>query len=188
MPFRAEQWNFPGEPARFFCMKARSAGLPVQVLHELHHGSARMEARLISLIPVMRASGPEMDRAEAVTLLNDLCLLAPCRLLDDTVGWEPIDTASARAHYTWAGHAVSAVVHVDEEGRLVDFVSDDRRRAVDRGRRFVAQRWSTPVHDYRAYGPLRAPSRGEGIWHAPEGPVTYMEVELLGLDADGTAL
>jgi hypothetical protein len=33
MPFTAEQHNFPGEPARFFRMSARRAGLPVGVYH-----------------------------------------------------------------------------------------------------------------------------------------------------------
>jgi hypothetical protein len=177
----AEQHNFLLEPSRFFLMKARRAGIPVVVLHAFRDGEASMRVRLLSLVPVADARGPEATRAETVTLLNDVALLAPGGLVDPAILWEPIDHRSARARYTLGANTVSAVLEVDLDGDLVDFVSDDRLVASPDGKRFTPQRWSTPVRDHRSYGPHRAPARGEGMWHPREGSFVYLELELLDL-------
>jgi len=88
-----------------------------------------------------------MDRSETVTLFNDLSVLAP------------------------------AVLTFNDDGELVDFVSDDRLRATADGRRFIEQRWSTPLGEYRTVGDRRVATYGEGRWHAtePEGVFSYLE-------------
>ncbi len=63
---------------------------------------------------------------------------------------------------------------------LVDFISDDRLRASQDGRTCAAQRWSTPIRDYRVVDSRRVATAGEGRWHAPppEGVFTYLEFHL----------
>jgi hypothetical protein len=185
MEFTAEQDNFPGEPARFFRMDATRSGLPVEVFHAFRRNSAAMRVRLLSLVPLVDASGPEVDRAETVTLFNDLCLLAPAALVDAAIRWEPLDARSARAHYTAGSNTISAVLRFNEAGELVDFVSEDRLAASPDGTQFTRQRWSTPVKDYRSFGPRRVFTRGEGRWHPPEGEFAYLEIELLDLQTNG---
>lgn len=185
MPFTAEQYNFPEEPARFFLMKARRSGLPVDVYHAFHRGSATMRVRLLSLVPIVEARGPEMDRTETVTLFNDICLLAPAELVDPALRWEPIDERSARAHYTVGSNAISAVLSFNEAGELVNFVSEDRLAASADGKEFSPRRWSTPIGTYRNFGPVRVFTRGEGRWHPPEGEFAYIEIELIGLELNG---
>jgi hypothetical protein len=181
MPFTAEQFNVVGERSRFFLMDARRGGLPVDVFHEFRQGSASMQVRLLSLVPLVDARGAEMDRAETVTLFNDLCLLAPGGLLDPAIRWETLDDGRARAHFTVGSNTIRADLHFNEAGELVDFVSDDRLAASPDGKTFVRQRWSTPAWDYRSFGPHRALGRGEGRWHLPEGAFAYVELELLDL-------
>jgi len=189
MAFTAEQFNFLHEPARFFLMDARKAGLPVDVLHAFQDGGASMRVRLLSMIPLVNAQGPEMTRAETVTLLNDVVLLYPAALVDPRlrphVGWEALDDSSARVRYTVGANEVSAVLEFNDEGELVDFVSDDRLAASPDGSEFVQWRWSTPVEAYRRFGKLRLMSRGEGLWHAPEGTYSYIELELLAHEPGG---
>jgi hypothetical protein len=185
MPFTAEQHNFPGEPARFFLMDARKGGLPVDVLHAFSGDSAVMRVRLLSLLPLANAGGPEARRAETVTLLNDLSILAPAALIDPAIRWEPIDARSARAFYAAGRDTISAVLHFNEAGELVDFVSDDRLVASPDGTDFNPQRWSTPLRDYRTVGGWHVGTRGEGRWHPPEGAFTYLEIELLQLETNG---
>jgi len=48
-------------------------------------------------------------------------------------------------------------------------------------------RFSTPVGDYRWFGPFRIAARGETRWHAPEGEFTYGEFELLDLAYNAAA-
>ncbi len=187
MEFTAEQYNFTGEPARFFIMDATRSGLPLAVFHAFQGNSATMRVRLLSLVPIVDAAGPDLDRAETVTLFNDLSLLAPAALIDSATRWERIDARSVRAHYTVGSNTISAVLKFNEAGELVDFVSADRLAASPDGTQFTRQRWSTPVRDYRSFGPRRASTRGEGRWHPPEGEFVYLELELLDLQINGTA-
>ena len=189
MAFTAEQHNFVHEPARFFRMDARRAGLPVDVLHAFRDGEASMRVRLLSMIPVADARGPRMTQAETVTLLNDMALLVPSAMADpdlrDDLRWEAVDPRTARVSYTVGPNEVSALLTFNEAGELVDFVSDDRFAIPPDGGEFVQWRWSTPVGDYRRFGALRLMSRGEGLWHAPGGTYAYIELELLELQVNG---
>ncbi len=179
MAFTAEQDSFPRQCERFFLMKATRGGLPVDVYHAFADGNAGMLVRLLSLFPLVDARGPEMNRAETVTLLNDMCVLAPMELVDPSVRWEHIDSQSARAHYNVGPENVSAVLHFGDEGDLVNFVSEDRLAASRDGKSFVRQPWSTPLWAHRQFGSLRLPSQGEGRWHPPEGAFAYLEIELV---------
>ena len=179
MPFTGEQANtFAPDVRRYFLLDARMAGLPVDVLHVLEAGHATMQAKALSAVPVVRASGPELDRAEAVTVFNDLCVMAPAALVDAPVAWEPVDDRHVRGRYTWAGHEVAATLVFDDAGDLVDFVSDDRLAASPDGRTFTPMRWSTPLRDYREIHGRRLASVGEGRWHPPEGEYAYLEIRI----------
>ena len=185
MPFTAEQHNFLGEPSRFFLMHARRSGLPVDVYHAFRDGSASMRVRLLSMLPVARASGPEFTQAETVTLFNDLVLLAPAGVVDADIRWEPLGDGEVRGHYSAGARRVSAVLSFNEAGELVNFVSEDRLAASPDGAELTRQQWSTPVGEYRAFGSRRAPTRGEGKWHPAVGDFAYIELELVELEFNG---
>ncbi|MGE0866794.1 MAG: DUF6544 family protein [Vicinamibacterales bacterium] len=181
MPFEAEQQSFADQPTRLFHMRARMFGLPVDVLHRLIDGHATMQVKLFGAIPIADARGEQMDRAETVTLFNDMCLLAPGTLLGPGITWQPVDARSARAQFTNAGQTISAELQFDADGRLINFVSDDRSQASADGKAFIPRRFSTPLRDYRAFGPLTLASHGEGRWLLPEGEFVYGEFNLLEL-------
>ncbi len=155
-------------------------GVPIDGLHLMADGSATMRIRPAGLFTVVDAAGAEMDRGETVTVLNDLCFLAPAALLDADVTWHPVDERTVGLEYRLAGRAVRADLVFDQAGDLVDFVSDDRLRAVGRG--FVGQRWSTPLADYRQVAGRRVAHRGAALWWAPEGPFAYIELQIDAID------
>lgn len=181
MPFEAEQQSTTEPAERLFFMRARMFGLPVEAWHRLVDGHATMRVRLAGVVPIADARGDQMDQAETVTLLNDMCLLAPGTWLDPSIVWEAVDAQSVRARLTNAGHTVTAVLHFDDAGRLVDFVSDDRLQAAPDGKSFRAVRFSTPVHAYRTFGAWTIPAVAEGKWHPAEGAFAYGEFEVLDL-------
>lgn len=185
MPFAAEQVNtFTGTLRRVFFMDATMRGLPVDVLHVYDAGRATMRARLCSLIPVVDASGPEMSRAERVTVANDICVMAPSVLPFVDAAWEPVDARHARGTFRIDGLDVGLELVFGEDGALVDFVSDDRLRADERGTSFTRQRWSTPILHQAAQGGFVLASRGEARWHAPEpeGEFAYLEFVVDAID------
>ena len=182
MPFEAEQQSFAGDhSSRFFLMRARMFGLPVEAFHRLVDGHARMRVRLLGIIPMVDAAGDVLDRSEAVTLFNDMCLLAPATLLDSRIVWEPVDATTARAHFVNRAQMISATLLFSPDGLLTNFISDDRSRASADGKRFTCLRFSTPVRDYRDFGSVRLASHGAARWLLPEGEFTYGEFELLSV-------
>jgi hypothetical protein len=181
MTFTGEQINRIGDaPSRLFFIDARMRGLPVDVFHAFVNGSATMRAKACSAVKVVDASGPEMTRAETVTLLNDLCIFAAAGLVDPAIRWDAVDDRSARATFTSGSNTVQATLVFNDAGELVDFVSDDRLASSPDGKQFTPRRWSTPVGAYRAFGPRRLSTRGEARWHAPapDGEFAYLTIEL----------
>lgn len=179
MPFEAEQQSFADQPTRLFLMRARMFGLPVEAFHRSIGGRATMQVKVAGLIPVVDARGDVMDRSEAVTLFNDMCLLAPGTLLDPAIAWEPIDARTARARFTNGGHTIAATLIFGEDGLLANFVSDDRSRLSADGKSFAPARFSTPMSRYSTFGTANLGAHGEGRWRWPEGEFTYGEFNLI---------
>ncbi|MBL8714439.1 MAG: hypothetical protein JNL79_00470 [Myxococcales bacterium] len=185
MAFEAEQHSFFGPlPSRLFLMDATMKGLPVDVFHRFVGEAATFRARVLSLFTMVDAKGPEMNRAETVTLFNDLCLLAPSRLVDPAIGWEPIDARHARARFTRGAETIVATLVFGEAGELVDFVSDDRTAASADGKTFTPLRWTTPVRDYRSFGPRKVMTFGEARWEPTTGSFAYGEFQLQDIEYD----
>ena len=181
MTFTADQLNILDTPRRFFWMDARMKGLPVDVLHAFDDNGATMRVRLLSVRTMVDAKGAELTRAETVTLFNDLCVCAPGALVFADVTWEPIDAHRATGHFTLGVNTVTAELRFDDDGDLVDFVSDDRAAGSPDGRTFTRVRWTTPVRDYARVGPARVPTKAETRWHPDTGAWTYGEFELTSL-------
>lgn len=177
MTWTGHQVNtFGAEPSRVLLMDATMKGLPVDVLHAYVGPHASMRVRVASLVPLVDAHGADMDQAETVTLLNDMCVLAPAALVDAPIEWTAVDDHRARATFTNAGHTASAVLTFDDAHELVDFISEDRLRSSADGRSFTRQRWSTPIAGYRSFGDRRLGALGAGRWHPDDEPAfDYLE-------------
>ena len=179
MTFTGEQVNtFGTQPSRLFLMDAELFGLPVEVLHVLTGGAATMRVRALSLFPMVDASGPEMDRAETVTIFNDLCVLAPVALIDAPVAWTSIDDHHVRGAYAYGANTITAELTFDDNDELVDFFSDDRNAVSTDGKTFTPQRWSTPISAYRDLGSARLGTIGEAHWHTTDGEFAYLQFDL----------
>jgi len=187
MVFTGEQYNFFDAPSRLFYMDATMFGLPVKVLHRFVGPSATMRVKLLALFPLVNASGPIMDRAETVTLFNDLCVFAPGALISPNITWREIDARTVNATFTNLAHTVSAVLSFNAAGELIDFVADGRGALSADGKSFVEMRWSTPLRDYRDFGVHRMASHGDGVWHAPAGDYSYLEFDIDDLEFNVSA-
>lgn len=182
MPLSAEQYSFADRPTRLFFMQARMFGFPVEALHEYIDVQASMRVKVVSLVRMVNARGPEFTAAETVTLFDDMCVMAPATLIDPAIRWEPVDATHTRAAFTAAGHTITATLIFDDDGRLVDFFSDDRPSLDGNGKTFTRQRWSTPLSLYRAFGSYRLASRGEARYQGPQAAYAYGEFEMESIE------
>jgi hypothetical protein len=168
-PFQSEQYNFFDEPTRLFFMKGHLFGLTVPGYHRYSQATATMDIRLFGLFPIVQQSGDSMNKAETVTLFNDMCLMAPATLIDPRIQWQAVDSQSAKATFTNHGISISAQLYFNEQGQLVNFLSNDRT-AISDMRQYP---FSTPVSDYQTLHGVTVMTRGEAIWHYPDGEFTY---------------
>ena len=92
---------------------------------------------------MVEARGKEMDQSETVTLLNDMCIMAPATLIDRRLRWEAVDGRTVRVTFTNADQTVAAELSFNDADELTDFRSDDRYQLSGDGRSARKVRWST---------------------------------------------
>ena len=168
-PFTSVQYNFLDEPTRLFFMKGKMLGLTIPGYHHYINKRAVMDIRLFGLKKMVYMQGAEMNKAETVTLFNDMCLMAPASLIDKRISWEPIDSRKAKAVFNNGNISITAILHFDKEGKLVDFTSNDRYDVNER-------QWipfSTPVKEYQIINGMKIISYGEATWQYSDGNFTY---------------
>jgi len=186
MRLRTLQTNRLDEPARHFFLEGSMSGLPIRGLHTYQDARATMLVRVAGLFPVARAEGAALDRAETVTILNDLCILAPGALVDPRLTWTEIDSSAADVIFANGPHQVRARLFFDERGDLSNFVSDDRAALQDDGT-LKLLRWSTPLEGWHDVDGRRIPTWGRTVYDYPDGPFTYGEFRLVSVRVDPDA-
>jgi len=173
-PFTSEQYNFFDEPTRLFFMKGKMFGLTVPGYHKYSNAKATMDIRLFGLFPVVKQAGDIMNKTETVTLFNDMCLLAPATLIDKRIEWQEIDSTTTMATFTNKGISITAILCFNSQGQLIDFKSEDRTAIAD----MKQYPFSTPVSEYKNTNGINTFSRGEAVWHYPDGKYTYGKFKL----------
>ena len=182
MRARSVQYSFFGRPARLFLMDARMFGLPVRALHVYRREQATFTVRVASTLNMVDQRGDQISAAETVTVLNDLCLMAPGALADARLAWSRVDERSAAVTFTNGPHVVTATLLFNDRDELVDFWSDDRPDSS--AGHFTPMRWSTPVTEYRDADGRHVLHRGSAVYHRPDGPFTYGEFTMRSIHYD----
>jgi hypothetical protein len=167
--FRSVQYNFFNEPTRLFFMKGKMFGVIVPGYHHYIQKKAVMDIRLFGLFSMVKMEGEEMNRAETVTLFNDMCLMAPATLIDSRIKWEPIDVKKTKAIFTNGNISITAILYFNEQGQLINFTSNDRYDV--NGKQWIP--FSTPVHEYKNFNSYNLLYKGDAVWHYPEREFVY---------------
>ncbi len=172
MPFTSVQYNFIDSAARLFFMKATMNRLPVAGYHCYKRGDAFMDIRLLSTIKVQEQSGKEMGIAETVTFFNDMCCMAPATLIDKRIKWLYADAVKAIAEFTVNNISINAELFFNDEGALVNFISDDRYATTENGT-MGKLKWSTPINNYTNINGHMVVKNADAIYTYPEGDLCY---------------
>ncbi len=187
MEIAAEQYDFFAGPARMFFIESSLYGIPFDGFHMYIGDSATMRINVAHIFEVADAKGEKMTRSETVTLFNDMCIMAPSTLIDSSIDWSEVDSVTVDARFTNGGYTISASLHFDEDGRLVDFISNDRYLSVD-GKTYTNYPWSTPLRDYRDLEGRTVAGHADMIWHTPQGEFTYGRFDLADIHYNCTEL
>jgi hypothetical protein len=171
MPFVSRQYNLLTEPSRVFYI--RGTRLPLSGVDSYLDGRGRMHIKILNLFTVADSRGPEMDRSALVTFLNDL-IVCPLGYFSVPVQWQAIDERRAGLSLAHAGNTVRAVLTFDEDGRLLNWESEDRYADVQG--KSLPDRWSTPMHESGVIAGLRLPVAGQGLHNYDGTPFVYVEL------------
>jgi hypothetical protein len=178
LPCEAWQYNTRAPITRIFEMRLRFAKLfPVIARDTYVQGYGHLLAKLLDVFPLADADGEEIAMGELVTYLDDGIFLAPSMLLGPETTWTAASDASFDVTLRDRGHAVSARVLVDERGAPTDFSTTDRfyQPPEDPSHRWLRTRWTTPIDGWEMAEDRPVPTRGQAVWHLPEGPFAYVD-------------
>jgi len=172
MRLTSEQYNLMGEnPSRIFYIRAFKMGIPAAGIHLYKNARASMKIKLAGLFTIVDAKGKEMNQSETVTVLVEMCFMAPGALTDKNISWEILDDLSVRATYTNGNQTVSGILYFNPKGELINFISNDRYEAD--GKTFNLYPFLTPAGEYREQSGLRLASDISLIFRKPEGDFCY---------------
>lgn len=175
MPATAEQYYTVEEPG--FIWKARVKMLPFLYftgLDRYQDGKGYMSIKVLSLVPVVNAQGPEADQGTLLRYLGEMAWF-PTAALSDYIKWEPVDSHSSRAVMSYGGVTASAVFSFNDSGDLAGITA---RRYREAGGRYVLEDWAVTAVDYREFGGFRIPNRMDVTWKLKTGDFTWYRVEV----------
>ncbi|TVP46944.1 MAG: hypothetical protein EA350_06170 [Gemmatimonadales bacterium] len=110
-------------PPDGFIWSARTTGglMRIRGYDRYSGGEGEMRWKLFGVIPVMRATGPDVTRSAAARMAMEGVMvpswLVPREGAEPAVRWEDVDGDHARFVVTVAGERVATTVRVDAEGR-----------------------------------------------------------------------
>lgn len=171
---KVEQTSNFSHISRLFYITMNFKGLGIRGIHLYENTNAKMIIKILDLIKVADAKGELMNIGETVTVFNDFCLLAPMALIDERMTWETIDDLNVKGTFTNENISVSAILTFADDGRLVNFYSEDRYYSTT-GSSFEKIPWSTPVSEYHVINGLNLPRTAKAIWHLETGDFPYAE-------------
>lgn len=181
MQLKSVQYNFTDQPSRFFYIVARKMGIPAKGIHIYKDQKAMMLIKLLGIFTISDAKGKEMDQGETVTLFNDMCFMAPGTLIDKNIEWSEKDPLTIDAKYTNGNIEISATLFFNVEGKLIDFLSNDRYETTD-GKTYYNYPWRTPVSGYKNINGYFLPESAKAIFRHPDGDFCYGEFNLVSVE------
>ncbi len=157
-------------------MKA-APGVSIIGRDKYYQGEGNMLIKLLSLITVADAQGPEINQGTLVRYLNEIRWF-PSAALSEYIEWESLGENSARATITHRGVSTSADFYFNEEGELVNFRAD---RYMDDEGQFRMEKWTTPITEYGIMEGIMIPTAGEGVWELESGDFTYIRLRIVDI-------
>jgi len=181
MPLKSVQYNFTDRPTRLFYIVAKKKGIPAKGIHIYKDQTAIMLVKIFGLFTVVDASGKEMNQGETVTLFNDMCFMAPASLIDRNIECKEIDNRTIDAKFTNGNITISSTLYFNDEGELINFISNDRFETTD-GIIYNNYPWITPVTGYKNVNGYRLPSGAKLIYKHPDEDFCYGEFHLISIE------
>ncbi len=135
-------------------------------------GRGLLQVMLLGLIRIVRATGSETDRGEAMRYLAELPWAPDAILGNPSLRWRMIDADWAEV--SLADPWVAVRFRFGPDGDIAEMQAKDRP-ATDPMGKPVTYDWQGFFRDYRMIGPRRIPAEGEVGYVYPDGYHAYFQ-------------
>lgn len=167
-------WSASVRLSPFFWIEARDCLLP---------DGGNMLVKVLSTVTIADARGPEIDQGSGLRWLAE-CAWFPYALAGEGIQWEPVDARSARATLGRNGLTVSALLEVDDEGKLVE-LRGDRFRDIGGGKAVLTP-WIGQYREYREFSGFQVPTAVSVAWELDTGRFEYARFQIVRLEYNAT--
>ena len=159
LPFQAQELLAPYQG---FHWAARAAGV-VSGFDRYVDGQGQMSWRLLGLLPVMRADGPDLSRSAAGRVAGE-AMWAPTALLPRFgTAWSAADDHHLTARWRLDSHQAALELVIDDQGRLRESVFQ-RWGDPDRTGTFALHPCGGDVTAYATFDGVSVPGAGRAGW------------------------
>lgn len=177
MPVRAEQWYMTQKPCFLWIADVQAVPfIHLKGMDKFERGKGKMLISLLSVFPVVNASGKKIDQGTMLRYLGEIVWF-PSAALCDYIQWDQVDSLRARATMTYAGLTVSGLFKFDENGDVVSF---EAKRYYDRKGGATLEDWFIQIEKnaYREFEGVRIPAISTVTWKLKEGDFTWFKVDI----------
>lgn len=148
------------------------SAVPVKVCDRLVDGKGELEARLFGVIPVAKATGPELLRGELLRYLAELPWYPIAIINQPLIQWQQVSDSKLIGTLEIDGVKAS-VEYTFEDGLIKSIYVPDRGMTV--GSKSIPTPWVGKFSKYQRVGHMMIPTYGEVSWILPEGEFTYFK-------------
>jgi hypothetical protein len=186
LPFRAEQDMAVDRVDFAWRASFRAAPLvSIRVRDWYRSGVGGLDVRLWGVVPVVRTSGEQFARGEAMRYLAEIAWAPQAMVANPALEWRQVDESTVELATHVACDRVAVLLHFDAAGDIVGMSTDARPRMV--GKQVVDTPWIGVFGEYRQFNGVRLPTTGEVSWLLPDGPFAYFRGRVTGWSAAADA-
>ena len=154
--------------------------LSLRIDDRYESGEGRLEGRLAGFVPVLKATGDDIDEGEATRYLSELPWVPHALEANRQLEWREVGPLAVEVAARIGTRRIAVRLEFDADGDIVGTFADARPRR--EGKTSVPTPWGGRFSDYRELGGIRVPTRAEVRWELPGGPFTYWRGTITSLE------
>lgn len=159
-----------------FVWKART-GI-ISVVDQFVKNKGSLIVKLMGLVRLAKAEGPEINEGEAQRLLAEL-IWYPTFVVSDKISWSEPEPLMAEATFTYdLVKTVKVLFHFDELYRLQTITA---KRYQELNGSFKISDWLIDHFEYKEFDGVKMPYKAWVSWRLPEEDLCYYKLEITEL-------
>lgn len=148
------------------------------------NGKGSLTVKLLGLIRVARAEGPEADQGEILRFLAE-GVWFPSVFINDYITWELLDDHSAKATIRVNGISASAVFHFNDKYEVEKITA---KRYMESDGKFKLEDWEIQIIGYKEFSGIMIPDRANVIWKLSSGDFCWYKLEISEIEYNNPSI